>query len=128
MGKIIQFQVLFDTPNPHSPTGKREHGRVSLSTGENLPEAAIAEGWLRLKEDASRREETEDAQALLEKLRVAETKAKAEEKGIWGKTPPPIEMLKEVEDPKAFVEEMKGESIDSEFNMRDQGHNGAYQT
>lgn len=107
---MIQFHVLYNIP-----TGvKRDYGVVTLQTGQTLPELAVSEGWVKLRDDAGRKDESEEAKALLEKLELEEAKAKADSNGLWasgagGK----VDASYEVPDPKAFVEEWKGKSIDA---------------
>jgi len=74
VGKVVRFRVLYTIP-----TGaKREYGIVSLPTGQTLPEYSVREGWLKLRDDAGRKEENEENTQTLEKLQVAEAHAKAD--------------------------------------------------
>ena len=92
---------------------KRDYGVVTLGTGQTLPELAVSEGWVKLRDDAGRKDESEEAKALLEKLELEEAKAKAESYGLWASTGGKVDASYEVPDPKAFVEEWKGKSIDA---------------
>ncbi|KAF1985354.1 hypothetical protein K402DRAFT_357259 [Aulographum hederae CBS 113979] len=109
VGKVVRFRVLYTIP-----TGaKREYGIVHLPSGQVLPEQAVKEGWLKLREDAGKKEENEEVMAILEKLKVAEAHAKADEKGLWNKSAPKADSSYEISDPKAFAENFKGKDIDA---------------
>ena len=109
VGKVIQFHVLYNIP-----TGvKRDYGIVTLQTGQTLPELALSEGWVKLRDDAGRKDESEEAKTLLEKLELEEAKAKADSNGLWASGSGKVDASYEVPDPKAFVEEWKGKSIDA---------------
>jgi staphylococcal nuclease domain-containing protein 1 len=104
----VQFQVLYTIP-----TGaKREYGTVAFASGgENLPEAALSEGWVKLREDAGRREASEDAQTLLNKYKELEAQAKSSSKGLWATSGGQLETTYDIPDFKAFVEEWKGKNM-----------------
>lgn len=72
----------------------------------------VAEGWAKLREDAGRKEESEEAVAYLEKLRNLEASAKNTSIGVWGSVGSNIETSYEVTDPSALVEEFKGKQLD----------------
>lgn len=107
VGKVIQFQVLYSIP-----TGvKRDYGIVTLQNGQQLPDIAVAEGWLKLRDDAGKKEESEQGTALLEKLQALEARAKAESKGLWAESGGKIENVHELPNPQEFVDECKGKPI-----------------
>ncbi|KAI9812291.1 MAG: hypothetical protein M1827_004740 [Pycnora praestabilis] len=109
VGKVVQFQVLYNIP-----TGaKRDYGVVTIQGGRSLPEYAVEEGWLKLRDDAGRKDDGEEAVAQLEKLQLLEAKARSENRGLWEPNRGKIDSRHELADPKAFVEENKGKSIDS---------------
>ena len=109
VGKVIQFTPLYSIP-----TGaKRDYGRVYLQSGEILPDAAISEGWVKLREDAGRRDDSEDSRQLLESLQTLEERARSASKGVWSSKGVLINTLYEVSDPKAFVDKWKGKPLDS---------------
>ncbi|EEH42596.2 uncharacterized protein PADG_07416 [Paracoccidioides brasiliensis Pb18] len=113
VGKVIQFQVLYTVP-----TTKREYGIVKLPNNQELPDISLAEGWVKLRDDVSRQEESEDTVALLDKLRGLESRARTESKGLWASTGGHIESAYEVADPKALVESEKGKQIDAVVEKR----------
>ena len=109
VGKVIQFQVLYTIP-----TGaKREYGIVKLPSGQTLPELPISEGWVKVREDAGRRDESDETLALLDNLRDLETRARTESKGVWSPESGTIAVSYEVSDPKALVDSSKGTQIDA---------------
>ncbi|KAL2370752.1 hypothetical protein RJ035_001696 [Blastomyces gilchristii] len=108
VGKVIKFQVLYTVP-----TTKREYGIVKLPNTQELPELCVAEGWVKVREDAGKREESEDTLTLLDKLRDLENRARTESKGVWGSTSGDLETAHEVPDPKALIESEKGNQIDA---------------
>ncbi|KAI9843291.1 MAG: hypothetical protein M1837_006506 [Sclerophora amabilis] len=115
VGKVIQFQVLYTI----SPPGSKaiELGQVSLQTGQSLPELAVSEGWLKIRDNAGRNEDSEEASALLEKLKAAEASARADSKGLWAARDQTINVMNELPDPKSFVEEWKGKSLDGKYSQ-----------
>lgn len=118
MGKVVRFRVLYTIP-----TGaKRDYGIVTLQNGAQLPEGALAEGWVKLRDDAGRKEENEEAIALLENLKSVEARARSEGKGLWQEGGSKIDASYDVSDPKALAEEYKGQNIDGE-----KGHPDIYQ-
>lgn len=107
VGKVVQFKVLYKIP-----TGaNREYGVISLPNRTQLPEQAVAEGWLKLRDDAGRKDDSEEATALLEKLQALEARARSESKGLWRESSARISSSSELGDAKQFVEDHKGEDI-----------------
>lgn len=72
----------------------------------------MQEGWAKVREDAGKKEDDENALAYLDKLRALEGEAKSEGKGVWGKGGQ-IETSSEVTDPNALVEQYRGKKIDA---------------
>jgi staphylococcal nuclease domain-containing protein 1 len=108
VGKVITFETLYTIP-----TTKREYGRVNLSNGPSFPERVVAEGWAKLRDDAGRKEESEEATAYLEKLQHLETSAKNAAIGVWSSGGDKIETSYEVTDPAALIEEHQGKQLDA---------------
>lgn len=88
---------------------------MQLQNGQNLLDLVVGEGWVKLRDDAGKKEDTPHGTELLERLQALESRAKADDKGLWGKDSSKIENLNELSDPKAFVEQWKGQPIDSKF-------------
>lgn len=113
VGKVVRFQVLYKIP-----TGaNREYGIVALPDRTVLPEQAVAEGWLKLRDDAGRKGDSEEDAQILEKLQVLEARARAESKGLWAETGGRINSVNELSNPQQFVEENKGQELTGESSL-----------
>ena len=86
---------------------------MKLQDGDPLPDAAVLEGWVKLREDAGRKDESEESRALLDLLELKEAKAKSDSKGVWGTEDGKIENTHEVSNAKEFAEKWKGKSLDA---------------
>lgn len=108
MGKVIQFKVVYKLP-----TGtQRDYGIVTLRDGTQLPDASVAEGFLKVREDAGRREESDEAATVIERLRMFESRAKADGKGLWNPEATRIETTYDLDNVQEFAKEWKGKPID----------------
>ncbi|KAH8660668.1 hypothetical protein BGZ60DRAFT_381959 [Tricladium varicosporioides] len=107
VGKHIQFQVLYTIPNT-----KREYGVVFLNDGRRLPEEMVKEGWIKLREDAGRKEDTEEALQQLDKLRLLEATARSEDLGLWQTSGGRINVQHDMGDAQSFLENWKGKALD----------------
>jgi staphylococcal nuclease domain-containing protein 1 len=107
VGKNVQFLVLYQIPNT-----KREYGIVYMNDGRQLPEEMVKEGWLKLREDAGRKEDSEDALQQLDKLRLLEATARSEDKGLWAPSGGRIELQHDMGDSQTFLETYKGKTVD----------------
>ncbi|KAK8204813.1 hypothetical protein IWZ01DRAFT_440694 [Phyllosticta capitalensis] len=104
VGKVVQFRVLYTIP-----TGaKRDYGIITLPGGLTLPDTAVAEGWVKLRGDADRKDDSEVSTMILQRLEVLEARARADSKGVWAETGGHLETAYELPDPKAFVEQNRG--------------------
>jgi staphylococcal nuclease domain-containing protein 1 len=108
VGKAINFETLYQIP-----TTKREYGKVRLLDGSELPDLLVSEGWAKVREDAGRKEDDEDAAVYLEKLRGLESQAKSSSKGVWATSGGKIDTSYEVSDPNTLVEEYSGKKVDA---------------
>lgn len=109
VGKVVRFQVLYKIP-----TGaNREYGLIVTPNKEILPQQAVAAGWVKLRDDAGRKEDSDEAANLLERLQVDEARARADSKGLWAETGGRINSSSELSDATKFVEQNKGKDIDS---------------
>ncbi|KAF2714334.1 hypothetical protein K504DRAFT_456567 [Pleomassaria siparia CBS 279.74] len=109
VGKVVQFRVLYKIPSG----ANREYGIISLPNKTQLPDLAVAEGWLKLRDDAGRKDDSGEAISTLEKLQALEARAKADSKGLWQESGGRIKSTSELSDPAKFVEENKGKAVDS---------------
>jgi staphylococcal nuclease domain-containing protein 1 len=106
VGKKVQFKVLYSIPNT-----KRDYGIVFLEDGRRLPEYMVEEGWAKLRDDAGRKEDSEDALTQLDNLRLLEARARSDEKGLWQTSSGQINVQHDMGDPTSFLEEWKGKSV-----------------
>jgi staphylococcal nuclease domain-containing protein 1 len=93
------------------PNSGREYGTAVLQDGTELPDASIRAGWVKVREDAGRKEESEEILEKLEKLRNLETQAKDEGKGLHAGTGGVIEVQNDLGGPE-FMTEWKGKTVD----------------
>lgn len=73
VGKDVSFSAMYTS------SAKREYGDV-VSGGRSMLEAAVEEGWVKVRDDAGKNEKDAEATAHLRNL---ETKAREAKKGIW---------------------------------------------
>ena len=111
MGKTIRFQVLYNIPT----AAKREYGRIMLPGGLSFPEASVAEGWVKVRDDAGKRmDESDQMKQFIEKLELDQAKARADAKGIWSKeNNGVIQVQSDIPDAKAFVEDHKDQKLEA---------------
>jgi staphylococcal nuclease domain-containing protein 1 len=108
VGKNVHFQVLYAIPNT-----KREYGIVLLNeNGPKFPEYMVQQGWLKLREDAGRKEDAEEALQQISQLRLFEATARSENKGLWGDAISRIDVQQDMGDPQKFLDTWKGKSVD----------------
>ncbi|KAG5919012.1 hypothetical protein E4U53_004034 [Claviceps sorghi] len=106
VGKPVQCTVHYTIPN-----SGREFGTAKLKDGSDLPDELVKAGWLKVREDAGRKEENEEILERLEKLRELESQAKAESRGLWAGTGGVIEVQNDLGGPD-FMKKWKGETVD----------------
>lgn len=95
------------------PTTQRQYGVLFVPGGGSFPDSTVADGWVKLRDDAGRKDESPEATSLLERLQVSEARARADGKGIWQGNSPKIDSNYELQgDVKAFVDKHKGKSLD----------------
>ncbi|KAJ9155405.1 hypothetical protein NKR23_g1969 [Pleurostoma richardsiae] len=105
VGKPIQCKILYTVPS-----SQREYGTAQLQDGTELPDELVKAGWLKVREDAGRKEENEEVLQRLSKLRELEDKAKSEGKGLWAGTGGLIEVQNDIGPD--FLNEWKGKTVD----------------
>lgn len=66
-----------------------------------------------MREDAGRRDESDETITLLDNLRELESRARAESKGVWAPGGGNIAVSYEVADPKALIDSSKGTQFDA---------------
>ena len=94
-----------------SPTLAESFGTAKLKDGSELPDELIKAGWVKVREDAGRKEENEEVLDRLQKLRDLESVAKGECKGLWAGPGGVIEVQNDLGGPE-FMNEWKGKTVD----------------
>lgn len=108
VGKMVQFRVLYTIP-----TGsQRDMGTVRLQDGRQFPHESVGSGWIKVREDAGRKEQDEGSQQVIDELQLAEARAKADNKGQWGdKSIGDIEVQYNLDDAQKFVDQHKSTTL-----------------
>ncbi len=106
VGKAVRCTVLYTIP-----TSGREYGVAELRDGPQLPDESLKAGWLKVREDAGRKEESEEVLQRLETLRSLEAQAKSEGTGLWAGVGGVIEVQNNLGGPE-FINQWKGKSVD----------------
>ena len=104
LSKPVKCSVLYSVPSG------REYGTVQLQDGTQLPDDLVKAGWVKVREDAGRKEESEDILARLETLRALESQAKSEGKGLHAATGGVIEVQNDLGTPD-FFNQWKGKTV-----------------
>ncbi|KAI6089292.1 hypothetical protein F4821DRAFT_268462 [Hypoxylon rubiginosum] len=105
VGKVVQCTILYTIP-----TSGKDYGVAQLKDGTQLPDELVKAGWLKVREDAGRKEESEEVLQRLETLRSLESSAKGEGKGLWEGVGGIIEVKNDTSS--LDISEWKGKSID----------------
>ncbi|OLN96381.1 hypothetical protein CCHL11_00723 [Colletotrichum chlorophyti] len=106
VGKQIQVTVAYTVPSG------REFGTALLSRdGPSLPDEAVKAGWLKVREDAGRKDDDEAVLQRIDNLRELETQAKNEGKGLWAGSGGNIQVQNDLGGPE-FMKEWKGKTVD----------------
>ncbi|KAL1838683.1 hypothetical protein VTJ49DRAFT_2409 [Mycothermus thermophilus] len=106
VGKQVKFSVSYTIPN-----SGREYGTALLQDGTQLPEAAVKAGWVKVREDAGRKEESEEILDKINSLRSLEAQAKDEGKGVHAGPGGAIEVQHDLGGPE-FMTQWKGKTVD----------------
>lgn len=94
---------------------KREYGVITLQDGHQLPDVSVAAGFLKIRDEAGKREESEEVTSLIDRLRAYEAQAAADNRGLWDENAERIKTSYEIASVQAFFEEYKGRPMDGEF-------------
>lgn len=106
VGKAVQCTIHYTIPN-----SGREFGTVKLKDGTDLPDELVRAGWLKVREDAGKKEDDEEILDRLETLRALESQAKAESKGLWSGVGGMIEVQNDLGSPD-FITQWRGKTVD----------------
>lgn len=93
------------------PNSGREYGTALLQDGTQLPDAAVQAGWVKVRDDAGRKEESEDVLAKIDSLRGLEAQAKEQGKGLHAGPGGVIEVQHDLGGPE-FMNQWKGKTVD----------------
>lgn len=107
VGKPVKYTVAYTVPG-----SGREYGSAQLQDGTELPDAAVKAGWLRVREDAGKKEESEEILDKIQKLRDFEADAKKDSKGLHAGTGGVIEVQNDLGGPD-FLNQWKGKTLDA---------------
>jgi len=106
VGKQIQCTVLYTVPSG------RDFGTALLSReGPSLPDEAVKAGWLKVREEAGRKDDSEEVLERVETLRSLESSAKNDGKGLWSGAGGHIQVQNDLGGPE-FMNEWKGKTVD----------------
>ncbi|KAK2767980.1 transcription factor [Colletotrichum kahawae] len=106
VGKQIQCTVVYQV------NSGREFVSALLSRdGPSLPDEAIKAGWLKVREEAGRKDDDEAVLSRIDNLRQLETDAKDQGKGLWAGTGGSIEVQNDLGGPD-FMKQWKGKTVD----------------
>jgi endonuclease YncB( thermonuclease family) len=91
-------------------TPPRENG-IILLPGVNVLEAAVSDGWVKLRD--GRKEKAEEEETMLAKLKGLEEQARSAGKGMWSSESGKVDVKHDVLGNKtSFLEQWKGKDID----------------
>jgi staphylococcal nuclease domain-containing protein 1 len=111
MFNLAFFNNMLTLYSDTIPGSGREYGAAFLQDGTALPEAAVKAGWLKVREDAGRKDDSEEVLEKIENLRNLESQAKAEGKGLHAGTGGLIEVQNDLGGPE-FMNQWKGKTVD----------------
>ncbi|KAK8049868.1 transcription factor [Apiospora phragmitis] len=104
LGKPAKCTVLYSVPSG------REYGTVELQDGTQLPDELVKAGWVKVREDAGRKEESEEILDRLETLRNLESQARDASKGLHAGIGGVIEVQNDLGTPD-FFNQWKGKTV-----------------
>lgn len=91
---------------------KRDYAVLFLRDGHMLPDAAVSDGFLKIRDDAEKKAEDDDGKDALGKLQIYQATARAENRGIWNTEVPRIQTSYELSDPQEAFQRWKGKSLE----------------
>ncbi|GAO13505.1 uncharacterized protein UV8b_05773 [Ustilaginoidea virens] len=106
VGKPVQCTIQYTITN-----SGREFGTAKLKDGSELPDELVKAGWVKVREDAGRKEDNQDILERVEKLRELESHAKSESNGLWAGTGGTIRVQNDLGGPE-FIKEWKGKTVE----------------
>ncbi|KOS21030.1 nuclease domain-containing protein 1 [Escovopsis weberi] len=106
VGKMVHCTVLYTVPS-----SGREFGFAQLKDGTLLPDELIQAGWVKVREEAGRKEENEEIAERVESLRAIESGARTDSRGLWEGVSGFIEVQNDLGGPE-FLTKWKGKTVD----------------
>jgi len=106
VGKQVKVSISYTIPN-----SGREYGTASLQDGTSFPEASVKAGWLKVRDDAGRKEESEDVLGKINNPRALETQAKDQLEGLHAGAGGFIEVQNDLGGPE-FMNQWKGKTVE----------------
>ncbi|OAA62410.1 transcription factor [Niveomyces insectorum RCEF 264] len=106
VGKQVQCTILYTVPSSN-----RDYGTVLVKDGPKLPDALVEAGWVKVREDAGKKEDNEDSVQRIESMRNAESQARAAGRGLFSGADGSIEVQHDLGGPN-FLKEWKGQTVD----------------
>lgn len=107
LGQQIKVHNQYTIPNT-----SRQYVTAELRDGTKLPESMVEAGWLKVREEAGKREDDEVLLDRIEKLRLLESDAKTNKLGLWCGKSGLIDVDYEITDADGFLKEWKGKTVD----------------
>ncbi|CAK7241216.1 MAG: hypothetical protein STHCBS139747_002676 [Sporothrix thermara] len=106
VGKQVQCSIAYTVPSSN-----RDYGTVQIKDGPKLPDALVSAGWLKVREDAGKKEDNEEIVQQIENLRAAEANARASGLGLFSGLNGHIDVQHDLGGPN-FLKEWKGKTVD----------------
>ncbi|KAL2884969.1 nuclease domain-containing protein 1 [Ceratocystis lukuohia] len=106
-------QMVHCTPLYTVPTLKREFGTVQYGgkDGPMLPDEALKWGWLKVRDEAGRKDDDEETLTHLDKLRSLQDQARLDDLGLWAGSGGYLTTQHDLGGP-SFLDEYKGKLMD----------------
>ncbi|KAL1895014.1 hypothetical protein Sste5346_005434 [Sporothrix stenoceras] len=106
IGKQVNCTVLYTVPGSN-----REYGSAILADGTKLPDALVEAGWLKVREEAGRKEDNEEIVDKINSLRNLESLARTSDLGLFSGESGVIDVQHDLGGP-SFLTEWKGKTVD----------------
>lgn len=105
VGKPVQITVQYTIPSG------RDFVSAKLQDGTEFPDVLIKAGWVKVREEAGRKDDSDEIAQRLETLRALEAGARSQGAGVWAGTGGMIEVQNDLGGPE-FLTQWKGKTVD----------------
>lgn len=105
VGKPVQITVLYTIPSG------RDFVSAKLQDGTEFPDVLIKAGWVKVREEAGRKDDSDEIAERVETLRALEAGARSQGSGVWAGTGGMIEVQNDLGGPE-FLTQWKGKTVD----------------